>query len=122
MAVARVRISANFGRNLEAMRLFLEENDAAQAFPRLLDALFERLIPNIKAHPGLGRDLLARAPGSAEGGFIHQRVGKLLADGELREYILEDYLVLYAVTGSQITLLAIKHHRQLSFDLPRFWS
>jgi hypothetical protein len=29
--------------------------------------------------------------------------------------------VLYAVRGNQIDLLAIKHHRQLSFDLKRFW-
>jgi hypothetical protein len=30
------------------------------------------------------------------------------------------YLVLYALMGDQIFLLAIKHHRQRSFDLKRF--
>jgi ParE toxin of type II toxin-antitoxin system, parDE len=40
---------------------------------------------------------------------------------ELREYILGDYLLLYLVQPKQIVFLAIKHHRQLSFDLTKFW-
>jgi hypothetical protein len=35
--------------------------------------------------------------------------------------ILEEYVTLYLVRGDRVVFLAIKHHRQLSFDLGRFW-
>ena len=40
---------------------------------------------------------------------------------DLREFIADDYLILYLVRGERIIFLSIKHHRQLSFDLKRFW-
>ena len=40
---------------------------------------------------------------------------------ELREYLLSHYLLLYLVDGEQLTLLSIRHHRQLSFDLQSMW-
>ena len=42
-------------------------------------------------------------------------------NGELREYLLDDYMVLYAQFGALIYLLAIRHHRQLSFDFHSLW-
>jgi len=54
--------------------------------------------------------------------MIHQRLSRQIGKSELREYILGDYLVLYLVEANDVTLLAIKHHRQLSFDLPMFWA
>lgn len=33
-----------------------------------------------------------------------------------------DYLILHARRNKDVYLLAIKHHRQLSFDLPEFWN
>jgi len=46
----------------------------------------------------------------------------LKKDHELREFVLDDYLVLYLLQSRQVIFLSIKHHRQLSFDLRRFWS
>ena len=40
---------------------------------------------------------------------------------ELREFIVDDYIVLYLLRAGQVVFLFIKHHRQLSFDLMRFW-
>lgn len=40
---------------------------------------------------------------------------------EIREYIADDYLLLYAVRGPVIFLLPIRHHHQLSFDLRDHW-
>jgi len=45
---------------------------------------------------------------------------RLESSDDLREYIDEDYLFLYLVRGERIIFLAIKHHRQLSFDLKGF--
>ena len=39
----------------------------------------------------------------------------------LREYVLKDYLLLYALIGGAIYLLAIRHQRQLSFDFEGHW-
>lgn len=47
--------------------------------------------------------------------------GVIHHDDELREFTVEDYIILYLVRRRRIYFLAIKHHRQLSFDLRRFW-
>ena len=39
----------------------------------------------------------------------------------VRQLIDGDYLILYWVRGDSVYLLAIKHHRQLSFDLMGHW-
>ncbi|MGH8541685.1 MAG: type II toxin-antitoxin system RelE/ParE family toxin [Stenotrophobium sp.] len=122
MPRARVHVTANFERNLEDIRMFLEAGEMPQAFVQLLDDLFERVIPNLEQHPALGRNFLAKLPQSEESGILHDRVQGLLGErGELREYIRADYLVLYGVHGKDIHLLSIRHHRQLSFDFRKFW-
>jgi hypothetical protein len=48
---------------------------------------------------------------------------KFLTKGDdLREFVTDDYLVFYLVRRGQVIFLAVKHHRQLSFDLKGFWS
>ena len=53
---------------------------------------------------------------------------ELLADygngkgDDLREFVMDDYLVHYLVRRGQVIFLAMKHHRQLSFVLKQFWS
>ncbi len=36
---------------------------------------------------------------------------------QLREYVMTDYLLLYVLGTDAIDLLAVKHHKQLSFDI-----
>jgi hypothetical protein len=45
------------------------------------------------------------------------------AANKLREYLTSDYLILYTVNESEavVTLLPIRHHRQLSFDFAKLW-
>jgi hypothetical protein len=57
-----VRLTANFERDLETIRAFLDEHDPATAFAALLDDLFERIIPNLERFPDIGVDFLARVP------------------------------------------------------------
>ncbi len=45
----------------------------------------------------------------------------LRAGDEVREFTVDDYVVLYLVRGSRLYFLAIKHRRQLSFDLSCHW-
>jgi hypothetical protein len=46
---------------------------------------------------------------------------RLKKSDELREFVVDDYLVLYLLRGKRVVFLSVKHHRQLSFDLKRFW-
>ena len=120
--VRSVRITANFDKNLEAIRVFLEETDAPDAFVSLLDELFDTVIPNIERLPALGFDFLARIPHSHEGLLRLQTLKKWLGERtQVRELVTGDYLVLYAECDGTLYFLAIKHHRQLSFDLKGHW-
>lgn len=54
---------------------------------------------------------------------LTKELRRLLDKGDdLREFVMDDYLVLYLVRRGQVIFLAVKHHRQLSFDLKGFWS
>lgn len=117
-----IKLTAHFERNLESIESFLAEAAALQAYDRLLDELAGTLIPNLERFPAMGRDLLERPVGSVEAVNALERLQTRLQGGELREYMLEDYLVLYARFDTQIHLLAIKHHRQLSFDFQAWYS
>lgn len=119
---ARVRLTANFEANLNSIRDFLDAVAARAEFERLLDRLFEDIIPNLARFPDLGRDFVARAPQSTEGAAalaaLRRKAGR---DTTLCEYIKDDYLMLYAVRGGTAYLLSIRHHCQLSFDLRGHW-
>lgn len=120
--MATVRLTANFERNLDDIRTFLDEHDAAAAFAALIEELFDRVIPNLERFPDIGIDFLARVPQSREGlARLHTLKTRLGEQVRLRECITGDYLILYAVRGANVYLLSIKHHLQLSFDLRGHW-
>lgn len=119
---SRVRITANFQQNLDSIRDFLIAQEVGAGFDSLITRLFEDIIPNLRRFPKMGRDLLARDPLSNEGKAklraLRMKIGK---NTEIREYIADEYLLLYAVRDAVVFLLAIRHHRQLSFDLRVHW-
>ncbi len=121
-----VRLTANFERNLEEIERFLVEADALYAYDALLDELLTIVIPNLERFPGLGRSFLARPARSVETtnslNVLRLKLAALASDpNALREYVLSDYLLLYAQIENIIYLLAIRHHRQLSFDFKSHW-
>ena len=121
-----VKFTANFERNLEGIELFLTEAEAPQAFDGLLDELLETVIPNLERFPEMGRPFLARQPRSVETtnalAALRAKLLALTTDPEaLREYVLKDYLLLYAQIDGTIYLLSIRHQRQLSFDFEGHW-
>jgi len=126
---ATVRFTANFEANLAQIATFWSERDAPQAYVALLDEVGDTVIPNLEQHPRIGRDFFARTAQSIE---ARERVAALLkrfGAAEVREYLSGDYLLLYCVVAEggarkprlTVYLLAIKHHRQLSFDFEGFW-
>ncbi len=121
-----VKFTANFERNLEGIEPFLAEAEAPHAFDGLLDELLATVIPNLEHFPEMGRPFLARQPRSVETtnalAALRTKLSALTADADaLREYVLKDYMLLYAPIGGAIHVLAIRHQRQLSFDFEGHW-
>ncbi len=111
----------NFSENLEAIRIFLGAEGRAR-FGRLLDRLFDDFIPTLCRFPCSGRAFLAHPIRSVEARTAIRHLKRLLRPGDdLREFILDEYLLLYLLRDARVIFLAIKHHRQLSFDLHQFW-
>lgn len=123
--LATVKLTANFERNLLEMETFLVEAEAPHAFDDLLDELTDTVIPNLERFPGLGRLFLERPARSVEvaNGItrLTAQLGSIATDGELREYVMTNYLVLYARIRDMVYLLSIRHQRQLSFDFQAHW-
>src|SRR5262249_16991261 len=98
-----VKFTANFQRNLDSIEAFLTENDAQQAFGELLGRLFDTVIPNLESFPEIGIDFLARVSQSKQGllklDSLKARLGESVV---LRELMIDDYLILYALRGSDL--------------------
>lgn len=125
----KVKITANFERNLQDIERFLAELQTPQVFDVLLDELSDTVVPNLERFPQIGRVFLQRSVRSVEVNNSLAALSKKLKTHQLkldlREYILPDYVILYALTVQSakpaIYLLSIKHHRQLSFDFNAIW-
>jgi plasmid stabilization system protein ParE len=115
-----VELTASFIERLESIEAFLAEADAFQAYDKLLDGLRRTVIPNLRRFPRIGRRYLDKPPQSAEAMAQLAALPPGAADA-LREYLHGDYLLLYALTGSTVYLLSIRHHRQLSFAFAKLW-
>lgn len=117
-----VRASANFRRNLERIRGFLVSVEASGEFASIVERLAIEAVPTLERFPEIGADFLDRAPVSADGKALFAKVVSLLGrEARLRQYFMGDYVILYAVDGRAIDLLAIRHHRELSFDFAGHW-
>jgi plasmid stabilization system protein ParE len=115
-----VELTASFIERLESIEAFLAEADAFQAYDKLLDGLRRTVILNLRRFPRIGRRYLDKPPQSAEAMAQLAALPPGAADA-LREYLHGDYLLLYALTGSTVYLLSIRHHRQLSFAFAKLW-
>lgn len=121
MAGKRPRFTENFSANLTAVEEFVAPHSRT-AFHRFLDRLFDELIPTLCRFPQSGRVFLTRELKSSKAKALTKDLRKFLnKEDDLREFVMDDYLVLYLVRRHQVIFLAVKHHRQLSFDLKRFW-
>lgn len=117
-----VELAASFLTCLESIEIFLAEADAAPAYDELLAMLRAEVIPNLRRFPQMGRPYLEQPPRSVEALALLAALPPGAA-GALRLILVGDYLVLYVMDAHKrtVTLLSIRHHRQLSFDFGRMW-
>ena len=127
----KVSLSANFEQNLADIAQYLHaaelnatELNAAElnivaktpAYLQLLETLCTSVITNLSQFPEIGRKYLERQPQSVEAIALLTQIEKLCPTDEVREYLLNDYLVLYINRSNTTYLLAIRHQQQLAFE------
>jgi len=118
----RVRVAANFRRNLERIETFLDDAGAPLEFDAILRRLAEEIVPSLERFPEIGADFLERAPLSTDGKVLFARVAALMGPGDsLRQLVVGDYILLHLVRTEGVDLLSIRHHRELSFDFAGHW-
>ena len=122
--MTQIRSTANFSVNLDSIEAFWDACEFPEGHGKLLAELASSTLVHLQNHPRMGRDFLQRQAESIDAQARLQKLDTLLRtqgastpNAEIREYVMSDYLLLYALADDVIHLLAIKHHKQLSFDI-----
>ena len=117
---AQVSAAPHFAASLQAAHAFMVEQDAVSAPGRL--AQLKRDLREMRAllawSPASGRPARFLQPGSAQASLrlaAVQRLAQSAGLPHLREYVVGGYVVIYAHSDTEVVLLALKHHRQLSY-------
>jgi len=119
---ARIQAAQSFVRNVRSAHEFLHQQDSDSAEVRygaLLVQLKEAR-EHLRWNPAGGRPARFLAAQSAQGQRMAARaVALATAHGvpELRELVVKPYVLLYAHGNDRVVLLALKHERQLVFQL-----
>ena len=120
-----VKLTSNFKRDLRGIEDFLDANEASDGFDALLEELTATAIPNLRLFPAMGRPLLDVPARSVEAvqavSRLRGRAAPVLEHGSVREYLMTDYVMLYAFMDGEVQLLHIRHHKELSFDFAGHW-
>lgn len=119
-----IRETINYGANLQGIESYWDSCQYPAGNLKLLNELDDPVMANLERHPRMGRNFLQRQNESIEALTRLEKLDAPLVTlgtnterAEIREYVMTDYLLLYALVGEVIHLLAIKHHKQLSFDI-----
>jgi hypothetical protein len=119
---ARIQAAESFVRNVRSAQGFMRQQDAASAAERyaaLLGQLNEAR-EHLRWNPAAGRPARFLQAQSAQSQVMAIRAKALAAAHgvpDLRELVVKPYLLLYAHSGNRVVLLALKHERQLVFQL-----
>jgi len=119
---ARIQAAQSFVRNVRAVHDFLHLQDSAVADERY-GALLTQLKDarkHLRWNPAAGRPARFQQAQSAQGRTLAARASALAAAHgvpQLRELVVKPYVLLYAHGENRVVLLALKHERQLGFEL-----
>jgi hypothetical protein len=121
-AHARVQAAQSFVRDLRSAQEFLHRQDSHRAEERYVVLLGEVKAARdlLGSNPSTGRPARFLEARSAQGRAMADRATALAAANglpELRELILKPYVLLYANGKDRVVLLALKHERQLMYEL-----
>ena len=109
----QVVLGAAYEHRLDEAVAYLLGVGADAAAQALLDHSYDALPKLLAQAPRIGREFVVHDPEAPEVRAAWATVRELLGDDiELREYIGEDYLALYAIHRDCIHLLTLRHQRQ----------
>ncbi|HSI47380.1 MAG TPA: hypothetical protein VLA61_03880 [Ideonella sp.] len=117
---ARIQAAQSFVRNVRSAQAFLQEQGSAEVrYAALLSQLNEAR-EHLRWNPAAGRPARFLGANSAQGRTAAARATALAAAHgvpQLRELVVKPCLLLYAHGEDRVVLLALKHERQLVFQL-----
>lgn len=118
---ARVEAAPNFVATLDETRAFFVEQDAEYSPVRFskLRAKLREMLDVLAWSPASGRPARFLAARSAQARLRVEAVLNLARQAglpKLREYLVDEHVVLYAHADERVVLLAIKHQRQLTYS------
>ncbi|HTT40669.1 MAG TPA: type II toxin-antitoxin system RelE/ParE family toxin [Burkholderiales bacterium] len=119
---AEVRFTQNFEDNLGAIQEFLlarSPDIAVDQFQALLQEI-AAVAGLLSQYPSIGRPMQSGGSPNSKSALAWKHLAsrmRALRAGELREYVLHEYVLLYAASRESVHLLAVKHQRQLSYSL-----
>jgi hypothetical protein len=120
---AALQAAQSYVRNVRAAQEFLAQQDANSAELRStrLMADLRQAHDLLRRNPASGRPARFLSANSAQAQTLAARAQALAtAHGvpHLRELVVKPYLLLYAHSADRVVLLALKHERQLVFEMP----
>ena len=120
---ARVQAAQSFVLNVQSARECLQQQEGTQVEQRYGALLVQLKEAREYLHwnPEAGRPTRFLHARSAQGRSMADRASSLaVAHGvpQLRELIVKPYVLLYAHGDDRVVLLALKHERELLFQLP----
>ena len=119
---ASIHAAQSFVRNVRAAEEFLHEQDSERADARY-DALLGRLAQareRLRWNPAAGRPARFARKHAPQAQAALARIHVLARSHGLlhfRELVLKPYVLLYAHSENRVLLLALRHERQLFFDV-----
>lgn len=119
---ARIRAAQSYVRSVRAAHEFLEQCDSNSADERYaaLLAMLKQAHEHLRWNPAAGRPARFLRLQSVQGQAFAARARAIAATHgmpQLRELVIKPYVLLYAHGKDQVVLLALKHERQLVFQL-----
>ena len=119
---AKIEAAPNFLASLDAAHQFFQIEDADGADSRLtkLKDELKEMISILAWSPASGRPARFMAAKSAQAILKTNAVQQLAEQAglpSLREYVVGQYIVLYAHSETEVVLLALKHQRQLMYSV-----
>jgi len=121
---AQVSAAPNFVASLQAVQAFMVAQDAASAQARLVQLKRDLREMNtlLAWSPASGRPARFLRANSVQGNLRLAAVLQLAQSAglpHLSEYVIGPHVVLYAHTDTEVVLLSLKHHRQLTYITPQ---
>jgi plasmid stabilization system protein ParE len=110
----KVVATDSFWAGMSRIGEFLVSAEAGHRYESLLDDFDQIIVPNLGAFPQIGKPYIGDTQQSTE---ALMAVAKLPRDARsnLRQYVHDDYSILYVLGPELIHIVAIRHHKESTF-------